>query len=178
MNDLTTSAELLLICLRGVTMVSSLFDGDESYTETRSVESGGTSACRLLFGGWPRSADARPQAEMTEPVRSQLTANRVARNSWIWTILDSGPVNSQFAATVPDGPGPPRSGMAFTWSLLGSWPIAAGTAYQTASPPRRKPEAHSHVQRPRRQPGDPPAASPSDPRPHYTPADSRATPGR
>jgi hypothetical protein len=109
MNDLTTSAELLSLFLSGVTMVSSLFDGDESYTETRSAESGGTSACRLLFGGWPRGADARPQAEMTEPVRSQLTANRVAGNSRIWTILDGGPVSSHFVATVPDGPGPPRS---------------------------------------------------------------------
>jgi len=43
-----------------------LFDGYKSYTETRSVESGGASASRLLFGGWPRGADARPQAEMTE----------------------------------------------------------------------------------------------------------------
>jgi len=66
MNDLTTSAELLSLFLSGVTMVSSLFDGYESYTETRSGESGGASACRLLFGGWPRGADARPQAEMTE----------------------------------------------------------------------------------------------------------------
>ena len=68
--------------------------------------------------------------------------------------------------------------MAFTWSLLGSWPIAAGTAYQTASPPRRKPEAHSQVPRPRRQPGDPGAAWPSDPELHYTPGDSRATSAR
>ena len=66
MNDLTASAELLSLLLSGVTMVSSLFDGDESYTETRSVESGGASARRLLFGGWHRGADARPQAEMTE----------------------------------------------------------------------------------------------------------------
>jgi hypothetical protein len=49
--------ELLSLFLSGVTMVSSLFDGYESYTETRSGESGGASACRLLFGGWPRGAD-------------------------------------------------------------------------------------------------------------------------
>src|SRR5260370_7590927 len=104
MNDLTTSAELLLIFLSGVTMVSSLFDGDESYTETRSVESGGTSACRLLFGGWPRSADARPQPEMTEPVRSQLTTNRAARTRYIWPILHTGPVNPQSPPTVPYNP--------------------------------------------------------------------------